>query len=37
MAFYRVLGEEVYIDRILYEKSNYLRTLFGGSGEYHGQ
>lgn len=27
MVFYRTLGEDVYIDRVLYGKSNYLRTL----------
>lgn len=29
LAFYRVRGADVYIDRILYGRSDYLRTLFG--------
>lgn len=29
LAFYRVRGTDVYIDRILYGRSDYLRTLFG--------
>lgn len=37
MVFYRVLGEDVYIDRILYGKRNYLRTLLGDNSERHGQ
>lgn len=37
MAFYRVLGEDVFIDRILYGKRNYLRTLLGDSNERRGQ
>lgn len=28
MAFYRVLGQEVYIDRVLYGRRDYLRILF---------
>lgn len=37
MVFYRVLGEDVYIDRILYGKRNYLRTLLGDNSEHRGQ
>lgn len=37
MVFYRVLGEDVYIDRILYGKRNYLRTLLGDNSERRGQ
>lgn len=29
LAFYRVKGEDVYIDRILYGRRDYLRILFG--------
>lgn len=29
MAFYRVSGGYIYIDRILYGRRNYLRILFG--------
>lgn len=29
MVFYRVLGQDVYIERILYGRRNYLRVLFG--------
>ncbi len=29
LAFYRVRGTDVYVDRILYGRSDYLRTLFG--------
>ncbi|MBQ9329810.1 MAG: type II toxin-antitoxin system RelE/ParE family toxin [Oscillibacter sp.] len=29
LAFYRVAGKEVYIDRILYGRRDYLRILFG--------
>jgi len=28
MAFYRVIGREVYIDRVLYGRRDYLRILF---------
>lgn len=37
MVFYRVLGEDVYIDRILYGKRNYLRTLLGDNSERRGE
>lgn len=37
MVFYRVLGEDVYIDRVLYGKSNYLRTLLDDANEGPGQ
>lgn len=37
MVFYRVLGEDVYIDRVLYGKSNYLRTLLADGNEGPGQ
>ena len=37
MVFYRVLGEDVFIDRILYGKRNYLRTLLGDNSERRGQ
>lgn len=29
LAFYRVEGNEVYIDRVLYGRRDYLRILFG--------
>lgn len=29
ISFYRVCGSEVYIDRILYARRDYLRILFG--------
>jgi len=29
ISFYRVYGSEVYIDRILYARRDYLRILFG--------
>lgn len=29
MTFYRVSGTNVYVDRILYGRRDYLRTLFG--------
>ncbi len=29
MIFYRVNGKNVYVDRILYGRRDYLRTLFG--------
>lgn len=29
LIFYRTYGSEVYIDRILYGKSDFLRVLFG--------
>ena len=31
LTFYRAYGRDVYIDRILYGRSNYLRILFGDS------
>jgi len=37
MVFYRVLGEDVYIDRVLYGKSNYLRTLLDAAPDSLGQ
>ncbi len=37
MVFYRVLGEDVYIDRVLYGKSNYLRTLLDADSDSLGQ
>lgn len=37
MVFYRVLGEDVFIDRILYGKRNYLRTLLGDNSKHRGQ
>jgi len=33
LAFYRVKGEEVNIDRILYGRRDYLRILFANSSE----
>jgi len=33
MVFYREKGDEVYIDRILYGKRDYLRILFGNLSE----
>lgn len=29
ISFYRICGSEVYIDRILYSRCDYLRILFG--------
>lgn len=29
LTFYRAYGSDVYIDRVLYGRSNYLRILFG--------
>ena len=29
MTFYRVFGNDVYVDRILYGRRDYLRVLFG--------
>ena len=29
LTFYRVNGNEVYVDRILYGRRDYLRILFG--------
>ena len=31
ISFYRVYGSEVYIDRILYARRDYMRILFGDS------
>ena len=31
ISFYRVYGNEVYIDRILYARRDYMRILFGDS------
>ena len=31
ISFYRVYGREVYIDRILYARRDYMRILFGDS------
>ena len=31
ISFYRVCGSEVYIDRILYARRDYMRILFGDS------
>lgn len=31
MSFYRVYGEEIYVDRILYARRDYMRILFGDS------
>lgn len=31
--FYRVVGQDVYVDRILYGRREYLRILFGDKGE----
>lgn len=31
LTFYRVRGKEVYVDRILYGRRDYLRILFGES------
>ena len=31
ISFYRAYGREVYIDRILYARRDYMRILFGGS------
>jgi plasmid stabilization system protein ParE len=33
LSFYRVKGEEVYVDRILYGRRDYLRILFNPSEE----
>ena len=29
ISFYRAYGKEVYVDRILYARRNYMRILFG--------
>lgn len=28
MVFYRANGNDIYVDRVLYGRSDYLRTLF---------
>ena len=33
LTFYRAVGNEVYIDRILYGRRDYLRILFGNPAE----
>ena len=33
MVFYRASGSEVYVDRILYGRRDYLRVLFGDTPE----
>lgn len=33
LSFYRVEGNEIYIDRILYGRRDYLRILFGDTSE----
>jgi len=33
LTFYRVSGDEVYIDRILYGRRNYVDILLGGTAE----
>jgi addiction module RelE/StbE family toxin len=33
LIFYRVEGNDVYIDRVLYERRDYLRILFGSPKE----
>lgn len=33
LAFYRVRGSDVYVDRILYGRRDYLRVLFGDAQE----
>lgn len=33
MVFYRVRGSNVYIDRILYDRSDYMNVLFNGLPE----
>ena len=34
MVFYRVQGNDVYIDRVLYGRSDYMRVLFGEIPQY---
>ena len=34
MTFYRVFQNEVYVDRILYGRRDYMRILFGDSTEF---
>ena len=33
MIFYRVTGKDVFIDRVLYGRRDYLRILFGDIAE----
>lgn len=33
LTFYRVRGSDVYVDRILYGRRDYLRVLFGDTQE----
>lgn len=33
MIFYRVVGKEIFIDRVLYGRRDYLRILFGDTEE----
>ena len=33
MTFYRVLADDIYVDRILYGKQNYISVLFPGSSD----
>lgn len=33
MIFYRIRGTDVYIDRVLYGRRDYMRTLFGDTLE----
>lgn len=33
LSFYRVRGSEVYVDRILYARRDYMRVLFGDTEE----
>ncbi len=33
MTFYRVQGTDIYVDRILYARRDYLRVLFGNTVE----
>lgn len=30
LTFYRINGEEIYVDRILYTRRDYMRILLGG-------
>lgn len=31
LVFYRIYGKDVYIDRVLYGRRDYMRILFGGA------
>ncbi|MBR3023307.1 MAG: type II toxin-antitoxin system RelE/ParE family toxin [Oscillospiraceae bacterium] len=33
LAFYRIVSDTVYIDRVIYGKRDYMRLLFGGAEE----